>query len=155
MLILDDKYYWQICAKGHSMLHEPGKPYDVCKICNRDIVLGGVIDEKLPNADKKWDNYFAMVKKTGQDWIDTYGDDGEILSWVEGTIITHRDCGGLGVVCTCPADEFEPPESYVRWVVIPDWSLPTKEVTPQSVWLSSRNNSFKKANAIRHSDVVS
>ena len=155
MPILDDQYNWQICAKGHSMFHEPNCPYDVCKMCGRDIVSNGVIDENKTNADKQWENYHKQIRKTRKAWIDANGDDGEILGWDEGTIVTHRDCGGLGVICTCPEDEYEPPESYVRWVLIPNWELSTKETTPQSVWVSGRNAYFKKASALRHSDVVS
>lgn len=153
MLILDDKYHWQICAKGHSMLHEPGSPYTTCKICNRDIVSSGTINDNAKNSEKQWQRYYKQIRKISKTWIDTHGDDGEILRWEEGTIVTHVDCGGLGVICTCPEGEYEPAESYVKWVVIPDWSIPTKESCPQSVWVGSRNAYFKKAHAIPHSDL--
>lgn len=155
MLILDDRYHWQICEKGHSTLYIPGQPYEACKMCNRKMVSTGIVDENSMHPDKQWEHYESTTRKVREAWIAANGDDGEIFCWDEGTIVTHRDCGGLGVICTVPEDEYEPPQQYVRWVVIPDWSLPTKESCPKSVWVGDRNSYFKKANAIHRSDVVS
>lgn len=155
LIIRDDKYHWQICEKGHSMLYEPDRPCTVCKICSRTIVASGVIDDNAKNSAQQWERYYKQIRKIGKKWIDAHGDDGEILEWKEGSIVTHVDCGGLGVICTCQETEYEPAEPYVRWVVVPDWSISTKESCPQSVWVSSRKAYFKKADAIPHSNVVS
>lgn len=52
----------------------------------------------------------------------------------EGMIVSHKEKGGIGVVCTCPPCEREPAEKYVSWVFKPREAV--------SIWLSGREKHF-------------
>lgn len=144
---------WRVCQKGHIRVwgcHDPDLPEGddwACPRCGLPQVDRGTIDQTNGDEMGAWDEAHASMARFRRQWRREHPEDTEIVCWETGTIITHKNCGGVGVVCFCE-DDYEPTAPYVRWAVLPDWTKDGGETTPQSVWLSGREQMFERTEPI-------
>jgi hypothetical protein len=133
---------WLVCQKGHTDITSlDTRVADwTCPKCEQLVKEWGLIDNRNDGYDT--DRFFPAQYRVKRSWLEAHPDESDVIHFDEGDIISHKDCGGLGVVCTFPEVQFEPAETYVTWVIIPDWTKPTNDVCPQSVWLGRRIDSF-------------
>jgi hypothetical protein len=143
---------WVVCQKGHSsypdVMKESVKDWK-CPKCSLGKFDWGLIDDRDLMFETK--RFHPAQLQAREKWLEKHPDDTEIIQFREGNIITHKVCGGLGVVCTCPEGEWEPAEFYVKWVIVPDWSKSDRE---RSIWLGHRQDSFALAKPVDFSEVI-